>query len=125
MFGVIILLAAVTNAPSSVKAADLLKQASRIPKDLFYLAEQPSGIMFCNDGLSKSQERLFDARFGIRYNRLVAVVSEREGLGWEPDDMIVTPCRNLNRQAADALLDQFEEKLSSYEDRYGLNSNGR
>jgi hypothetical protein len=80
MFGAIILLAAVTSAPSNVKAADLLRQATRIPKGLFYLAEQPSGAMFCNDVLSKRQERLFDARFGVRYNRLVAVVSEREGL---------------------------------------------
>ena len=112
---------AALSAPSlPLRASDLLREGFGIPRDLFYLAQQPSGTVFCDKTLRRRQNREFDKRYGDRFSRLVKVVREREGLGWKPDEIITTPCLRLPRKLARSLLDQFEHDLRAYEARYGL-----
>jgi hypothetical protein len=107
------------------EARNLLKEGFSVPRDLFYLAQVPSGTMFCDKALRSQQNREFDRRYGERFGRLIKVVTEREGLGWKPDEIITTPCLRLPRKQAWSLLDQFGKDLYSYEVRYGLRANVR
>lgn len=112
-------------ASQNIKAASLLREATTIPKDLFYLAARPSGTMFCNKKLKERQNRAFDKRFGKRFNRLVVAVTSREGLSWSSDDVVLTPCYLYSQNQAVGMLDDFEGELSAYERRFGLSPNVR
>lgn len=117
----LIALVIATSAPLlPVKAADLLERGFQIPMNLFYLAQLPSGTMFCEKARKLRQTRKFDKRYGIRFNKLIEVVREREGLGWPPDQVITTPCYRSSQKSAEAMLDDFELDLGAYEVRYGL-----
>lgn len=124
----LLMISALAASPVSsppVKARDLLQESHRIPKDLFYLAQKPSGVMACDNTLRRQQNREFDRRYGRRFNRLVEVISAREGLGWQPDDIILVPCFSLSQEKAGPLLDQFGRDLRAYQDRYGLRPDPR
>lgn len=112
---------AASTSPQHVKAADLLKVGFRIPMELFYLAEGPSGTMLCDRTLRKRQTAAFDKRYGTRFNRLIrAVIQTRQGLGWPDDQIITTPCYRTSATRAKQLLDQFDKPSGEYERKYGL-----
>lgn len=115
-----ILLALAPVPNGSVKASELLHRGQSIPKTLFYAAEGPSGAMFCNASLRKRQNHLFDQRYGRRFNRLITVMAAHDGLGWEPGDIIVTPCHIMNRSMADRLLNEFEIVIQQLEHSYRI-----
>lgn len=76
--------------------------------------------MFCDKLQKRKQTELFDKRYGQRFNRLIHFVRLREGLGWSPGDIMVTPCYRPSKEQARKMLDDFENELSAYETRFGL-----
>lgn len=111
---------AASAPPHYVKAIDLFRLAFAIPQDLFYLAERPSGTMLCNKTQRQRQTKAFDKRYGARFNILILAARARDGLGWSPDDVLLTPCYRFSQKRAQKMLDAFEGELSGYEARYGL-----
>lgn len=121
MFILIISALAASLDPSlPVRASDPLTADSGIPRDLFFLARRPNGTMFCDKTLQRQQKREFDKRYGDRFSKLAEVVRRREGLGWDSDEIVTTPCFRMSRRMARSLLDEFDHDLKAYEARYGL-----
>lgn len=88
------------------------------PKHLWYAASRASGVWYCDRSLKGPQARRFEQRYGKRVLRLATAMRQREGLGWEPDDIIVSVCdRETRAQRAKALVD-FETQLSAWEAQY-------
>jgi hypothetical protein len=112
-------LLALQTAPA-LQAEQLLQQAGTMPKDLFYLAQRPSGTMFCDNRIQRQQGARFDKRYGPRLNRLAKIVVARDGLGWTANEIVVTPCYTITRRQAATMLNDFERDLRAFELRYGL-----
>ena len=104
---------------------DLLMRAREVPQDLYYLAQRPSGIMFCDKRLKARQNRRFEERYGLRLTKVIAAEVAKDGLGWAPDDIVVLPCEVTTKQAADKLLINFDIELRRFEARYGLSGEAR
>ena len=121
MLAVALLLAVPSRANQPISATDLVHDAFRLPKDLFYAALIPSGARFCDQAAGRRQARAFDQRFGKRVNALASAITARDGLGWADDDVITTDCVGFDADPPlDQLLDSFERRLRDLERRYGL-----
>jgi hypothetical protein len=106
-------------------AIERLHRAREVPKELYYLAQRPSGIMFCDQRLKARQTRRFEERYGLRLKRLIAAEEAKDGLGWAPDDIVMLTCEATSKRAADKMLSGFEIDLRRFESRYGLSAEVR
>lgn len=100
-------------------------RARDVPQDLYYLAERPSGIMFCDKRLKTRQARRFEKRFGPRLKKVIAAAVAKDGAAWAPGQIVVVPCENTTKQAADKMLSNFDLELRRFEARYGISSEVR
>lgn len=110
-------------APTSdTGVIDLLRRERVVPVDLYYLAQKPSGIMFCDSRLGRRQAERFDKRYGFRLKNVIAAETAKNGLGWKPDEIVVLPCYQTTRRDADEMLEAFDLDLRKFEERHGLGS---
>lgn len=121
MSPVYLLAFALFTSTSDRSAIDLLLREREVPQDLYYLAQRPSGIMFCDKRLKARQTRRFEERYGLRLKKVIAAEVASNGFGWAHDDIVVLPCEVTTKLAADKMLSDFDIELRRFEARYGLN----
>ncbi len=106
------------QAPS-ISASELIEEHAReMPQSLFYAASEASGFWYCDRRLKKPQARRFDRIYGVRVLRLAAAIEQQEGLGWAPDDIIVTVCSRPTSQQRARSLREFDRELLALEAQY-------
>jgi hypothetical protein len=108
----------VSQAPVA-SASEMMKDRSLMPQSLFYEAGAAAGFWYCDRKLAGAQARRFDKRYGERVIALAVEIREREGLGWHPDDIVISTCRGgLTREVADEDFRAFGKRLSELETQY-------
>ena len=79
-----------------------------------------SGSDLCDRRRSAQLVDAFDARYGKRVRRLAQIIIARDGDGWDPGDVVVTPCFRISAATMRKRLNSFEGELRALEDRYGI-----
>lgn len=107
------------GATHDVSASQMIEEHSaEIPQSLFYAASRASGYWLCDKRLKGSQARIFDNRYGTRFTRLAAAIELKDGLGWQPGDIIISICRRQTRAQRAKSLQDFGRHLDGLERVY-------